>query len=73
MAKIIDKKIISKKKFCPPHYIPHKLPLGKKIIDEPCHIHKKVHNMIHHKFFCKCLKCSHYNFMIKELGKAKNV
>ena len=71
LLNIKDKKIISEKRFCPPHYIPHKLPFGEKIINEYCHVHNKKWRMAHHKFFCKLLKCPHYKFMIKEYKKQK--
>tara|TARA_Y100000310_G_scaffold8335_1_gene8909 strand:- start:31 stop:279 length:249 start_codon:yes stop_codon:yes gene_type:complete len=63
---IKDKKIISKTRFCPPHYWPHKLPFGKKITDESCHIHKKKWRMNHHIPFCKKLKCPNYEFMMRK-------
>jgi len=66
LLNIKDKKTISKTKFCPPHYSPHKLPFGKKITNEPCHIHNKKWRMKHHKFFCKFLKCLHYHSMINK-------
>lgn len=66
---ILDKVEISNCKFCPPHYLPHKLPFGKKIDDEPCHYHKARWRMMHHKFFCKLLKCPHYKYMIKRYKK----
>lgn len=62
---IIDKIEISQTKFCPAHYLPHKLPIGKKIKNECCHYHKAKWRMLHHKFFCKILKCPHSEFMIK--------
>ncbi len=68
---IKDKKIISKDKFCPAHCIPHKLPFTKHITNEPCHIHKKNWRMMHHKIFCKLLKCQHYKFMIKKYKELK--
>ncbi|MFH1607566.1 MAG: hypothetical protein ABIA78_00350, partial [archaeon] len=75
MAKILnikDKKIISKKRFCPPHWWPHTLP-WKKITDEPCHIHKKTWRMQHHTPFCKYwLKCPNYEFMIKKYKNENN-
>jgi len=69
---ILDKENISNNKFCPPHYIPHKLPFGKKITNEKCHIHKAKWRMKHHTIFCKILKCPHYKFMMKtNLDKLK--
>lgn len=64
-----DKKIISKERFCPPHYFPHKLPVGKHIIDELCHIHDKKWRKIHHEIYCKFLKCQNYEFMIESYNK----
>jgi len=72
---IKDKFYISKTRHCPPHYYPHKSPIGKKICDEKCHIHKTKWNMSHHSFFCKYLKCDNYKFMInknKEILKKNN-
>ena len=73
MPKIVDKEVVSIERFCPPHYLPHKFPFGKKIADEPCHIHKEMYNIIHHKFFCNYLKCANYDFMTKKLEEQKNV
>lgn len=73
LLNIKDKIIISSSKFCPPHYFPHKLPLGKKVICEECHLHKASWRMAHHKFFCKFLGCPHYKFMTKEGGKLKKL
>jgi hypothetical protein len=65
---------ISKTNYCPPHYLPHKLPFGKKITNESCHIHKKKWRMNHNIPFCRKLKCPHYKFMIKKYKEylAKN-
>lgn len=63
---IRDKKNISRKKFCPPHCLFHKLPISEKIINENCHVHKKKWRKAHHILFCKYLKCQHFNFMIKK-------
>ena len=62
---IKDKHPLSKTKFCPPHCFPHRPPFTKPITKEPCHIHKAKWRMLHHKLFCKFLKCPHYKFMIK--------
>ena len=62
---IKDKIVISKKRFCPPHRLPHKLPFGKKITKEPCHIHEHSLRMLHHRPFCKLIKCPNYEFMMK--------
>ena len=71
LLNIKDKKTISKNRFYPPHYIPHKFPFGKKITDEPCHYHKRKWRMAHHIPFCKLLNCPHYNFMIKNYKNKK--
>lgn len=63
---IADKTEISKEKCCPPHYVPHKLPFGEKICDEPCHFHNAKWRMMHHIYFCKKLKCPHFEFMMKK-------
>ncbi len=63
---IKDKTIISKTRCCPPHYLPHKLPFGKKITKELCHLHQAKWRMAHHQHFCKLLKCPHYNYMISK-------
>jgi len=60
---IKDKIKISKKRFCMPHYWPHKLPFGKKVCNEACHIHKNPIRMLHHNFYCKVLNCPNYKFM----------
>ena len=57
--------IVSDLKFCPAHRLPHTL-FGEKVCDERCHVHKNCVSMVHHKMFCKLLKCPHYDFMIKE-------
>jgi len=62
---IKDKTIISKKRVCPPHYLPHKFPFGKRVRTEPCHFHNKKYRMLHHILFC-ILRCPHYKFMIKK-------
>jgi len=69
LLNIKDKKIISRTRFYPPHYLPHKFPVGKKIKNEPCHIHKRKWRMFHHKLFCKLLKCPNYKFMIEKYNK----
>ncbi|MBT4540775.1 hypothetical protein HOC35_04630 [Candidatus Woesearchaeota archaeon] len=60
---IKDKEEISDIRCCPPHYLPHKFPIGEKICDEKCHIHKAKWRMVHHIFFCRRLKCLNYKFM----------
>ena len=63
---IRDKVKCKNKAHCPPHYLPHKLPLGKKVTTEPCHYHEAKWRMAHHATFCKLLKCPNYKSMIKE-------
>jgi hypothetical protein len=59
-------------RYCPPHRIPHTLPLiGELITDEPCHHHTSKLRMIHHKTFCKILRCPNYKTMIKAYNKSK--
>ena len=70
---IKDKKIISNDRFCSPHYIPHKFPMGEKVKDEPCHIHKNSLRMFHHKIFCKILDCPNYSNMIETYMNSKNL
>lgn len=70
---IKDKIIISKTRVCPPHCIFHKLPFTKKVINEPCHYHKKKWRTAHHTWFCKYLKCPNYKFMIKESKNERNI
>lgn len=72
LVHIEDKTEIAKDKFCPAHWIPHKLPLlTERIIDEPCHYHNKLWRMLHHKAYCKILRCPHYEFMINTYKKNK--
>ena len=68
---IKDKKIISEERFCPPHYFPHKIPIGEKIKDEYCHLHERIWRMVHHDFFCKFLGCENYEFMIEKYREPK--
>ncbi len=63
---IKDKLGISNTRCCPPHYLPHKLPFGKKICDEKCHIHHAKWRMEHHATFCKMLRCKNYDFMMQK-------
>jgi hypothetical protein len=62
---ICDKSDVGKNRCCPPHFLPHKLPFGKRICDEHCHIHMAKWRMKHHSFFCKILKCPNYKFMVE--------
>lgn len=66
-----DKVDVSRTRCCPPHYLPHKFPMGKKIADEPCHIHKSKVHMAHHSWFCRYLKCPNYPFMRKKYEEWK--
>jgi hypothetical protein len=68
---IKDKVEVSKTRHCPPHYLPHKLPFGNKVVMEPCHYHIAKWRMAHHKFFCKFLGCKNYKFMISKYDKIK--
>jgi len=63
---IADKIVLSEEKCCPPHYIPHKLPFGKPVDNEPCHTHIASWRKAHHDTFCRILKCPHYQFMKNE-------
>ncbi len=71
LLNIKDKIMLSKTRFCPPHYFPHKLPIGDKVADEPCHLHKRAWRMAHHIPFCKLLKCPNYSFMMAQYKKHK--
>lgn len=73
-----DKKITQdilkekKKRFCPPHNLPHVLPSSKKTVtNEECHIHTKPWMNLHHMPYCKLLNCEHYNAMLKARKKFK--
>jgi len=50
--------------YCPPHYLPHALPIfNNPITDEPCHFHKSWrHQHLHHEPFC-LTRCPHYTTM----------
>ena len=48
---------------CPAHYLPHKLPDGEPITDEPCHTHRAEFRRLHHNLFCLVLRCPHFEFM----------
>jgi len=52
-------------RYCPPHRIPHSLPIiGKKVCDEPCHVHEsKFRQYSHHEPFCLMLGCKNYEVM----------
>jgi hypothetical protein len=68
MSKVIlmdikDKIKIENNGCCPPHYLPHKLPFGKTIDDEPCHTHNAKWRRCHHDFYCKVLNCPNYKVM----------
>jgi hypothetical protein len=53
---------------CPPHYLPHKLPVGRPVSDEPCHFHKSGFHMLHHTPFCRKLKCPYVDMMLNARG-----
>ena len=48
---------------CPPHYLPHKLPIGEPVRDEPCHTHIANWRRLHHNLFCQILACPNYPAM----------
>ena len=56
-----------KPRYCPPHRIPHSLPiLGQSICDEPCHVHEsRMRQYSHHEPFCLMLGCQNYEAMKK--------
>ncbi len=56
---------------CPPHYMPHKLPVGPKVVDEPCHFHQAKWRMEHHTLFCRWLKCPNYPAMLRAAQSSK--
>ncbi|MFC1752927.1 hypothetical protein ACFL96_05975 [Thermoproteota archaeon] len=66
---IDDKLFLSNTRFCPPHTFPHTWPWGRKVKDEPCHLHKAKWRMSHHIPFCKLLKCPNCKFMMKKYQK----
>jgi hypothetical protein len=59
-------------RFCPPHYIPHKLPFGEKVTNEPCHFHESKLRTAHHDSFCRFLECPNYELMLEARKKYKN-
>ncbi len=62
---IRDKINLNNGNYCPPHWIPHKIPvIETKVTDEPCHIHEAEWRMLHHRVYCQLLKCPHYNAMM---------
>ncbi len=62
---IKDKVPVGGGRCCPPHYIPHKLPVGPKVTDEPCHFHRAKWRMVHHTFFCRWLRCPNLPAMLE--------
>lgn len=61
-----DKIDLENENCCPPHRIPHTLPvIGELVIDEPCHIHESRLRMAHHRAFCQILRCPHYDEMMQ--------
>lgn len=66
---ITDKIPVENNGCCPPHYLPHKLPIGEPIIDESCHTHTACWRRWHHNLFCRVLKCPNYPTMKKYLKK----
>jgi hypothetical protein len=70
LMNIKDKiKLAENNECCPPHYLPHKLPIGNKVTDEPCHAHKAKWRRAHHNTFCQVLKCPHYSKMREKTKK----
>jgi hypothetical protein len=68
LDKVITIKILKekKKRFCPPHRLPHRFPFfTKKICDEECHIHKTFWRDSHHTPFCKLIRCKNFKAMMK--------
>ena len=68
-------------RYCPPHRTPHTLPLiGKKVIDEHCHIHITTWRYyLHHLPYCLLIDCPNAKAMmlaqreyIKSLKDLKN-
>ncbi|MBS3088989.1 hypothetical protein J4402_04405 [Candidatus Pacearchaeota archaeon] len=63
---IKDKISLRKGNCCPPHRLPHTLPIiGELVKDEPCHYHNSKLRMLHHRFFCRMLGCPYYEEMIR--------
>ena len=51
---------------CPPHKMPHVFPWKESVTDEPCHVHTNlIKYYLHHKPFCKILKCPNYKTMCR--------
>jgi hypothetical protein len=72
--KVITTTILNedKKRFCPPHRIPHTLPfIGKEIKDEECHIHTTAWRDSHHCPYCKIINCKNHKAMLKARKKFK--
>ena len=67
---IADKHPVGGGRRCPPHYLPHKLPVGAKVTDEPCHFHKARWRMAHHRFVCRRLRCPNYSTMLLAADQA---
>ncbi|MHC4922420.1 MAG: hypothetical protein ACYTKC_22920 [Planctomycetota bacterium] len=70
---IADKHLVGGGRCCPPHYLPHKIPVGRKVTDEPCHFHERGWRMAHHKRFCRRLRCPHYAAMLAAAAKNGHV
>jgi len=67
---IIDKIPSSGEHCCPPHRLPHVLPIiGQPVMDEPCHYHQAWWRQAHHSFFCYLLKCPYRDLMLAERAK----
>jgi hypothetical protein len=64
LMNIKDKvKLAKNNECCPPHYLPHKIPIGKKVTGEPCHTHCARWRRLHHNSYCRILKCPHFRIM----------
>jgi len=66
LLNIQDKTSLNDGNYCPPHYLPHSLPvIGEVVTDEPCHIHEARWRMVHHRVFCIVLRCPNYKNMMR--------
>jgi hypothetical protein len=67
LMNIEDKTDLNNENCCPPHWLPHRIPIIEPLVtDEPCHIHKAKWRMVHHKLYCQVLKCPHYEIMMQQ-------
>ncbi len=70
---IKDKTPLNNGNCCPAHYLPHKIPDGDPITDEPCHFHNNWLRMAHHRCFCTLLRCPHYEKMMEGYRNRKRI